>query len=206
MALTFNARTSLLVRGWNSRLPLQGTWVGALVGDLRSFKPRGTTKSKHTSTQEAEQVDEGRDGYVETSKARDRANKSRGRNILNRVSRRSLTNQMTKRKPFEDRLEANEGKSPVPTWEKTFQAEAQRYPLGVLGEQACVSEAEQSVGEGRRVGSEVGEVPGGTDKSEDCILFRRSECLEALSRPLIQLRSKGKKQGSSKMCLIYRHR
>ena len=64
--------------GWNSRLPLQGTRVRPLVGDLRSFKPRGTTKGKHRSAQEVEQADEGRDGYVETNKARDRANKSSG--------------------------------------------------------------------------------------------------------------------------------
>lgn len=69
---------------------------------------------------------------------------------------------MTKRKPFEDRLEANEGKSPVPTWEKTFQAEAPKQsPSWGAGRTRPVSEAEQSVGEGRRVGSEVGEVPGG---------------------------------------------
>lgn len=69
---------------------------------------------------------------------------------------------MTKRKPFEDRLEANEGKNPVPTWEKTFQAEApMQSPSWGVGRMRRVSEVEQSVGEGRRVGNEVGEVPGG---------------------------------------------
>lgn len=69
---------------------------------------------------------------------------------------------MTKRKPFEDRLEANEGKNPVPTWEKTFQAEAlMQSPSWGVGRMRRVSEVEQSEGEGRRVGNEVGEVPGG---------------------------------------------
>ena len=69
---------------------------------------------------------------------------------------------MTKRKPFEDRLETNEGKTPVPTWEKTFQAEAlTQSPSWGVGRTRRVSEVEQNVGEGRRVGSEVGEVPGG---------------------------------------------
>ena len=69
---------------------------------------------------------------------------------------------MTKRKPFEDRLEADEGKNPVPTREKTFQGEAPlQLPSWGVGRMRRVSEVEQSVGEGRRVGNEVGEVPGG---------------------------------------------
>lgn len=42
----------------------------------------------------------------------------------------------------------------------------------------------------------------GSDKSEDCILSGDQSVWKLLSRPLIQLRSKGKKQGGSKMCLI----
>ena len=69
---------------------------------------------------------------------------------------------MTKRKPFEDRPEANEGKSPVPTWGKDIPGRGPKA-VTLLGcwENRHVSEAEQSVGEGRCVGSEVGEVPGG---------------------------------------------